>query len=457
MSIAGILRRWVLVSAVTGVLALIQVPGVRAQAVPPSPAVSPADVGSSQPVQMPPNPNPNQPVPTAPSPGPLNSPANGVTGAPGMAPGTVPGMAPGTVPGMAPGTVPGMAPGTVPGMAPGTVPGTAPGTVPGMAPGAAPGMAPGMVPGSPPAAPAGYSSGLSTLDVIYESIFGDIYTKQDMARWTPMTLGGFFSFSDGWDTPYVFPKNSDNGTPRHAWLGTGGLGGVFYRAWFFAFAYVHDIGPKNNFYLGQYTIFVPLNRRFQWQFDFPFINSNKGGTSHTTHGNIGDLTIHNRFMLSESDKFGQLFELAVRVPTGAQDNGNGVASISPTYSIWWTPAPNWSVRGLTGPTVATNHAKDSGYSTYQNSLAIGRYFKGSDDGWIQQLWFYLVASENSAISGPHRESAFSLEPGLRCRVPFLSKVGTGYWYAFASVNVPMAGPPHSHDDYAMTYAFLYDY
>src|SRR5271157_6495287 len=114
MSIAGILRRWVLVSAVTGVLALIQVPGVRAQAVPPSPAVSPADVGSSQPVQMPPNPNPNQPVPPAPSPGPLNSPANGDTGAPGMAP--------------------------------------------------------GMAPGTPPAAPAGYSSGLSPLEVIYKSL-----------------------------------------------------------------------------------------------------------------------------------------------------------------------------------------------------------------------------------------------------------------------------------------------
>ena len=81
MPIAGILRRWVLVSAVTGVLALIQVPGVRAQAV--------------QPVPMPPNPNPNQPVngPRARariSPyqcprarGPLNSPANGDTEAPG--------------------------------------------------------------------------------------------------------------------------------------------------------------------------------------------------------------------------------------------------------------------------------------------------------------------------------------------------------------------------------------
>ena len=70
MSIAGILRRWVLVSAVTGVLALIQVPGVRAQAV--QPVQMPPSPIPNQPVQMPPNPNPNQPVPTAPSPGPLN-------------------------------------------------------------------------------------------------------------------------------------------------------------------------------------------------------------------------------------------------------------------------------------------------------------------------------------------------------------------------------------------------
>ena len=332
MPIAVVLGRWVLVSAVTGVLALLTVPYVRAQAVSPSPAVSPAAVGSNQPVQMPPNPNPNQPVPTAPSPGPLSSPANGDTGAPG----TVPGMAPGTVPGMAPGT--------------------------------------------PPADPAGYSSGSSTLDVIYESIFGNIYTKEDMARWTPMTLGGFFS--EGWDTAYVFPKNSDNGTPRHAWLEA--LGGVFYRAWFFAFVYANDIGPKgapnNNAYVGQYTIFVPLNRRFQWQIDYQFIFSDRGGVSNRYHGNTGDLTIHNRFMLSESDRLGQLFELAVRVPTGALDNGNGVASLNPSYSFWWTPAPNWAVRGLTGPTVPTNHATTSGYSTYFNSLAIGRYFKGSDDG-----------------------------------------------------------------------------
>ena len=53
MSIAGILRRWVLVSAVTGVLALIQVPGVRAQAVSSSPAVSPAASARISPYKCP--------------------------------------------------------------------------------------------------------------------------------------------------------------------------------------------------------------------------------------------------------------------------------------------------------------------------------------------------------------------------------------------------------------------
>ena len=206
MSIAGILRRWVLVSAVTGVLALIQVPGVRAQAVSSSPAVSPADVGSSQPVQMPPNPNPNQPVPTAPSPGPLNSPANGVTGAPGWRPERCPGWRPERCPGRCRN-------------------------------GARDGA------GTPPAAPAGYSSGLSTLDVIYKSIFDDIYTKEAFARWTPLTLGGFFG-GDGWDTPYVFPRNTSTGTPRHGWLE--GLGGVFYRAWFFAFVYANLHFPRSR-------------------------------------------------------------------------------------------------------------------------------------------------------------------------------------------------------------------
>src|SRR5271157_4003662 len=102
MPIASVLGRWVLVSAVIGVLALIQVPGVRAQAVQPvqmppnpnpnQPVPMVPSPGPNQPVPMVPSPGPNQPVPMVPSPGPLNSPANGDTGAPGMAPVMAPEM-----------------------------------------------------------------------------------------------------------------------------------------------------------------------------------------------------------------------------------------------------------------------------------------------------------------------------------------------------------------------------
>ncbi len=78
MSIAGILGRWFLVSAFTGVLALFLVPGARAQNESSAPADSPAGIGSSQ------------PVPMAPSAGPLNYPDLGDASTPGMVPVTPP-------------------------------------------------------------------------------------------------------------------------------------------------------------------------------------------------------------------------------------------------------------------------------------------------------------------------------------------------------------------------------
>ena len=64
MSIAGILRRWAFVNAVTGVLTLLLAPCVRRSLCRPSRANPPAGVGSRfQPEQMPPSPSPNQLVP----------------------------------------------------------------------------------------------------------------------------------------------------------------------------------------------------------------------------------------------------------------------------------------------------------------------------------------------------------------------------------------------------------
>jgi hypothetical protein len=382
MSIAGILWRWVLVSAVTGVLALIQVPGVRAQAV--------------QPVPIPPN--PNQPVPMAPSPGPLNSPAYGDTGAPGMAPGT------------------------------------------------------------PPQVPLHSPTGLSPLEVIYKSLTDEIYSPEAQKRWTPLPLSTFFT--EGWDQPYVLPTGGDGGlagtgegSPRFGWINE--FGGINYRAWFFELFYANNIlGPhyrsNGNQYILDWTIFVPFNRRFEIQFDWLTIYSNKGGANNTYHGNMGDTTISPRFQLSESKNFGQLFQVHFRTPTGAHDNGNGVASVAPEYSFWWNAYGPWVVRGATSVTVPTNHAKTSGYTDYNNRLGIGRYFKGRDDAWLHNAQLYLLAEEDSTTAGsPRRESFFSLLPG------FLTQVGKKLWFAYGGIEVPMVGPKAY--TYQMIFAVVHAY
>ena len=193
MSIAGILRRWVLVSALTGVLALIQVPGVRAQAVSPSPAVSPAAVGSNQPVQMPPNPNPNQPVPMAPIPGPLNSPGNGDPGAPG----------------------------------------------------------------TPPQAPVYSPTGLSPLEVIWRSLTDSIYEPADQARWSPLPLSTFFTegWDQPYVLPTSGDGGlkGTGGSPRFGWINE--FGGLNYRAWFFELFYANNVlGPHYRSNGNQYIL-----------------------------------------------------------------------------------------------------------------------------------------------------------------------------------------------------------
>ena len=252
-------------------------------------------------------------------------------------------------------------------------------------------------------------------------------------------------------------RESDGGqwrAPRQGWVNA--FGGSFFRAWFFAFAYDQGINQRiGNGYVGQYEIFIPMNRRYEFEIRYNFIVSNKGGLSHTYHGNTGDTGFISRFQLSESRDFGQTFHLGVFAPTGRGENGNGVASIQPYYQFWWNFHDKWAMRGETGVTVPTNHSATSGYTQYHDLLAIGRYFPGSKDSLFQQWWFYLVATQNSTIAGtPRHETNVTLLPGMRCKIPEL-KLGTGLWYFFASVNVPVTGP--GSFSYQPIFAILYDY
>ena len=316
-------------------------------------------------------------------------------------------------------------------------------------------------------------TGLSPLEVISRSLFDSIYAPEDQARWSPLSYGTFFS--EGWDVPYVNPTagagglagaggapravppgGTPLGAPRQGWVNS--FGGTFFRAWFFAFAYDQGVNSKiGNGYLGRYEIFVPFNRRYEMEIRWDFIQSTKGGASDTYHGNMGQLGFINRFQLSESKNYGDIFHFGVFTGTGRQENGNGQASLQLWYENWWNFWDKWVLKCETGPTIPTNHAKTSGYTSYHNLLSIGRYFPGSKESWFQQWWFYVVADAESTLAGtPYRATSVSLLPGMRCKMtdPIFTNIGTGLWYFFASVNVPLGDRAFS---YQPIFALLYDY
>jgi len=345
-----------------------------------------------------------------------------------------------------PGTVPvNIAPGMSPALPEPTLPGTAP-TAPVVITPAD--VAPTeVVPVAPaPAVAPGYGAvtsptSLSVLEVIRESIFGDIWSPEGQAArpWTPLALSTFFT--EGWDQPFVLPPPGGGGVSppadgvganRIGWINA--FGGVFFRAWFFESFYANHVGrTNNNQFIQDFTIFVPFNRRFEIQFDSLFIVSNKGGKSDTYHTNWGDTVIHPRLLLSESKNFGQVLEMGIRIPTGRTENGNGQTSLFPQWSIWWNPIGHWAVRATTGANVPV--ANNSGYTSYYNLLGIGWSHLGNPDRFFHNSVWYLVAEDSATITGtPRHENVFTLLPGMEVQL------GKGLWFGYAGVQVPMTGP-----------------
>ncbi len=250
----------------------------------------------------------------------------------------------------------------------------------------------------------------------------------------------------------MLPTSSTAGAPRQGWVGA--FDGQFFRAWFFAFAYDQGINSHiGNGYVGRYTLFAPLSRRLEFQIDSFFVVSNKGGTSNTYHGNVGDNTFWLKSQICETKNYGYGFVLGYNAPTGRTENGQGNNYLVTSFRGLWFPfGGKWMIRGETGPIIPFAH---TGYTQYQNVLGAGRYFPGSKESWFQQVWLYLVATETSTVAGtPRHESQLTLLPGMRCKIPGLN-IGTGLWYFFADVNVPVTGPQSF--SYQPIFAVLYDY
>jgi hypothetical protein len=276
---------------------------------------------------------------------------------------------------------------------------------------------------SPTTVPPPVEMGL--LDTITESLFGDV--SRQPSNWTPQTLGTFFS--EGWLQPWIAGPPADGGGLRQGWLDS--FDGVFYRQVAGTFTYNNDWHKNGNQYVGVYTQWAPLSRRFEMRLDVPFIVSNKGGRNNKYHGNIGDLLVTPVFMLSESKNFSQTLSVFVNVPTGKTANGNALAAVNPQYQFWAGFDDGWVVRGGVGVNVPTNSV---GARTAVNyNVAVGKFFN-------KDFSVYLAANGNSTVdnSGPsaHRgpsETFFELTPGFRWHMG-------NNWFALGGVEVPLTGP-----------------
>ena len=97
-----------------------------------------------------------------------------------------------------------------------------------------------------------------------ESLTGDVYA--DPSRWRPLSLGTFFS--EGWNEAWVSPPAGGGGAPRQGWINA--ADGVFYRLAVATFGYKNGSTGNGDVYNGAATLYAPLSRRLELQFDLPF-------------------------------------------------------------------------------------------------------------------------------------------------------------------------------------------
>ena len=75
--------------------------------------------------------------------------------------------------------------------------------------------------------------------------------------------------------------------------------------------------PTTMVYSGLTQLYLPLNSRFQFRFDIPFVTSSRGGSRPTYYqANFGDFQVTPRFILSETRDVTQLSnDATIRIPT----------------------------------------------------------------------------------------------------------------------------------------------
>ena len=266
-------------------------------------------------------------------------------------------------------------------------------------------------------------------EMISESVFGDVYAEP--SKWEELGYGNLFS--RGWNRPWVSPPAGGGGAPRHGWLNA--YDGVFYRLSIATFGWAHGTGNYSDSYTGMLTSYTPISERFEIRTDIGLAsNRGPGGGSQT---NFADFIITPRILLSESKEQTQSLDLAFRTPTGNSYNGQGYASINPTYNFWTNYWKGLVVRGGLGFSIPYSGeiAAVGARSTFNANLAAGYYFTNHDAAPFGDLVLYVSNNFSQVIDnrGPSSTTTFSMGPGFR------DHLGDN-WYLLGAVDVPVTNP-----------------
>ena len=268
----------------------------------------------------------------------------------------------------------------------------------------------------------------SVFDAAKESLFGDPYSDPD--RWQPLSLGALFT--EGWDEPWISPPKGGGGAPRQSWLNA--FNGVFYRLANVPFGWVH--GDGGDAYTGGLNLFTPFSRRFEVEWQIPFIDSSRGSDG-IRHNAFGDFAVTTRFLLSETRDVSQSFNLTFRTPTGDIDNHNGVAAITPDYEFWANWWRGFVVRGGAALAVPYNHdgiRKAGARTTFLGNLSAGYYFTPHDLTPVGDLVWYVSTN----LSQPTDDRGLSTTT-LTFTPGFRTHLGRN-WFLFGGVEVPATKP-----------------
>jgi len=278
---------------------------------------------------------------------------------------------------------------------------------------------PGLGQTAPPPAKAPRSD-----SIVRESLRGDVYEPD---RWRP--LGLLSLFSEGWTEPWASPPNGEGGAPRQGWLNA--YDGVFYRLALLTFNYAHDVvDTGGDTYAGGLTAYTPLNARFQFRWDVPFVVAGPGGTS------FGDLQITPRLLLSESQNFTQTLDVTVRTPTGSTDSLNGIGAVTPIYNFWWNPTGGLVLRGGVGGFLPYHTVTREAFIA---NLAPGYYFTDHDMAPFGDLVGYVSANLNQLTDSQSGGEEVPNNTTLTIMPGFRDHLGAN-WYLLGGVEVPVTNP-----------------